>query len=343
MHVLIILILLSTSRPISSFSLVHSSNIQKSLKAVASGNGDTEQQVALESPAVSRMNDQMDVASKKMEEKASKSLYLSNEALEIIHEDEHIVVINKPAGILSVPGKSDNPSLNKVVFDVVGCSMGRMDMMVVHRLGMDVSGLMVFAKTKRAVKGMNRSFRERDVKRLYEALVAGHIEYDEGFIELPLMRDLQNPPHMRVSTDEEQRKLIHLTVDDIDKKFLEAPKESLTKYTVIKREELEGLPVTRVLLDSVTGRANQLNVHLAAFGHPIVGDTEYGAGGGAVPFGGLTPSERDELVFNPKPAPLHIQEKVNDCVSKPYVHAKAISFEHPATGEEVSFSINAPF
>lgn len=119
---------------------------------------------------------------------------------------------------------------------------------------MDVSGVMIFAKTKRAVKSINRSFRERDIKRLYEALVAGHIEYEEGFIELPLMRDLENPPHMRVSTDDEQRKLIDLTSDDVDKKYLEAPKESLTKYTVIKHEELEGMPVSRVLLDSVTGR-----------------------------------------------------------------------------------------
>lgn len=343
MRFFIILIFLSTSRLISSFLLVPSSNIQKTLKAGFSDNGDTNQQVAFESTMASQMNEKMEVAWKKMEEKASKSLALSNEELEIIHEDKHIVVIDKPAGILSVPGKSDNPSLNKVVFDVVGCDMGRMDMMVVHRLGMDVSGVMVFAKTKRAVKSINKSFRERDVKRLYEALVAGHIEFDEGFIELPLMRDLQNPPHMRVSTDDEQRKLIHLTVDDIDKKFLEAPKESLTKYTVIKREELEGLPVTRVLLDSITGRANQLNVHLAAFGHPIVGDKEYGPGGDAAPFGGLTSSERDDLVFNSQPAPSSIQEKLNDCVSKIYIHAKAISFEHPATGEEVSFSTDAPF
>lgn len=170
-------------------------------------------------------------------------------------EDDHIVVVNKPSGVLTVPGKDGgNASLSQVVFDSVGCEMGRADMMVVHRLGMDTSGLIVFAKTMDALRGMNTMFRTRKVTRQYEALVCGHVEADEGVIDLPLMRDYEFPPYMRVSTDKHQFALIDLTSDDVDKKLLEQPKESLTKYEVVAREELDGHPVTRVTLTSISGR-----------------------------------------------------------------------------------------
>ena len=174
--------------------------------------------------------------------------------LTIVHEDDHIVVVNKPAGVLTVPGKEGHPSLSQAVFDAVGCESGRADKMVVHRLGMETSGLVVFAKTMEALRNMNTLFRTRKVTRQYEALVCGHMEQDEGMIDLPLMRDYECPPFMRVSTDEHQRALIDLTSDDVDKKLLEQPKASLTKYEVIAREEIDGQPVTRVTLTSISGR-----------------------------------------------------------------------------------------
>jgi tRNA pseudouridine32 synthase/23S rRNA pseudouridine746 synthase len=266
--------------------------------------------------------------------------------LDIIYEDDHIVAVNKPAGILSVPGKTDNPSLNKAVFDAVGCDMGRMDMMVVHRLGMDTSGVMVFTKTRRALKAMNKLFRNRDVSREYEALVVGHVQQDEGFIDLPLIRDYENAPYMRVSTDSHQVVLAKFTADDVHKKLLDPPKESITKYEVTSREEFNGQPVTRVTLTSLTGRTHQLSVHCAAFGHPIVGDKSYGIGGDAAPNGGLTADEMESLASNAQRASIELQEQIalscsdnmNMCV-----HAKSISFSHPVTNEPVSLSSEAPF
>lgn len=126
--------------------------------------------------------------------------------------------------------------------------------MVVHRLGFDTSGLVVFAKTEDALRGMNTEFRNRLVTRTYEALVCGHLEDEEGTIDLPLMRDYQYPPFMRVSTEEKQRELIGLTVEDVGRRVLEAPKDSLTKFQVIETEQFSGNPVTRVTLTSISGR-----------------------------------------------------------------------------------------
>ena len=126
--------------------------------------------------------------------------------------------------------------------------------MVVHRLGMDTSGLMIFAKTIQGVRGMNSLFRTRKIHREYEALVCGHIDQDESVVTLPLMRDYEFPPFMRVSTDEHQRALIDLDPEVVGKKLLEAPKPSLTKIDVVNREELEGHPVSRVVLTSISGR-----------------------------------------------------------------------------------------
>lgn len=165
------------------------------------------------------------------------------------------MIVEKPAGVLCVSRDKEIATLSEAVYERVGCEMGSADKMVVHRLGMDTSGLMIFAKTKTAVRGMNSLFRTRKIHREYEALVCGHVERDESVIALPLMRDFQFPPYMRVSTDDQQRALLDLDPEDVGKKLLEAPKPSLTKVDVIAREELEeGLPITRVLLTSISGR-----------------------------------------------------------------------------------------
>lgn len=118
---------------------------------------------------------------------------------------------------------------------------------------MDTSGLVVFARTEAALRGMNTLFRTRKVTRSYEALVCGSID-ESGDIDLPLMRDYEFPPYMRVSTDEHQRALMGLSPEDVSKKILERPKESLTKYEVVGKEDMDGNAVTRVKLSSVSGR-----------------------------------------------------------------------------------------
>ena len=230
--------------------------------------------------------------------------------LKVVHEDEHIVVIDKPAGVLSTPGKDGNPSLQQAVFDAFGCESGNANKMACHRLGMDTSGLMVFAKTNHALRDLNSQFRTRKVTRKYEALVKGHVSDDSGVIDMPLMMDYENPPYMCVSTEEKQRALIGLSADDVGKKVLENPKESITEYEVLAREEVDGEQVSRLSLTSVTGRTHQLNVHCSAIGHPIVGDSVYGDA---------------------------------DSGKAMCVHAKSLSFRHPGTREQVNLESAAPF
>eukprot|EP00522_Entomoneis_paludosa_P001591 CAMPEP_0172471710 /NCGR_PEP_ID=MMETSP1065-20121228/67955_1 /TAXON_ID=265537 /ORGANISM="Amphiprora paludosa, Strain CCMP125" /LENGTH=357 /DNA_ID=CAMNT_0013229823 /DNA_START=449 /DNA_END=1522 /DNA_ORIENTATION=- len=280
----------------------------------------------------------------KLREKDSKSLKLSKEDIKVAFEDDHIVVVDKPAGVLCVSSKDGAPNLADAVCESFGCQMGRSDMMVVHRLGMDTSGLVVFAKTMDAVRGMNAIFRTRKIERKYEALVCGHVEKDEGMINLPLMRDYECPPFMRISTDEHQQALVGLESSEVGKKLLETPKESLTKYEVISREELDGNAVTRVSLTSISGRTHQLNVHLAAFGHPIVGDSTYGIDGDAVANGGLSDAELESLVGTPSRADEALQKSIASAAQgKSSVHAKSLKFRHPITKEDIELTADAPF
>ncbi|KAL7511874.1 hypothetical protein ACHAXN_009657, partial [Cyclotella atomus] len=291
--------------------------------------------------ATSDVKAKQDATLTKLAARDQQSSAISKDDLNVVFEDEHIVVVSKPAGVLTIPGKdSSNPSLNKAVFDKYGSESGRMDKMVVHRLGMDTSGLVVFALTNAALRQMNTLFRTRKVTRKYEALVCGHISQDEGSIDLPLMRDYECPPYMRVSTDEHQRALIDLDPNQVGKKILENPKDSLTKYQVLAREAMGGNDVTRLMLTSISGRTHQLNVHCAAIGHPIVGDSVYGYGGEAASNGGLNESELPS-----DKASEELQKSIKEAsAGKPMcVHAKSISFRHPVTKEDLSFESSAPF
>ena len=222
--------------------------------------------------------------------------------LKVVYEDRDIVIVDKPSGVLCVPTEEGIPSLAQVVFEKVNHSLSSYDRMVVHRLGMDTSGLVVFAKTMDALRGMNALFRTRKIQREYEVLVCGHLKHSkEGIIDMPLMRDYEYPPYMRVSTEYHQHSLLHLDSSIVGKKLLEAPKPSQTKYKVISLEELKvnsdddtKLPVSRLLLNSITGRTHQLNVHCAAFGHAIVADRVYGVNGDAAPNGGLVLDDYDD-------------------------------------------------
>jgi len=294
------------------------------------------------------INSRLEKQLAKLRLKDQTSKQLEKEELVIIHEDKNILVVDKPSGVLTVPGKENNPSLAYTVHaNVKTTDLPTGDHMVVHRLGMDTSGLIIMAKNKNAVRELNGVFRERKVDRKYEALVAGHIEQDDGIINLPVMRDYRCPPYVRISTDDHQWVLADLTAEDVGKKILEGPKDSITKYEVVAREFLQGQPVTRVTLTSITGRYHQINVHLAAFGHPIIGDNVYGVKGDALPNGGLTPAELNELIPNANRADEETQILLNESVNAkelpPCIHAKYIKFVHPITKKDYEFSTESPF
>jgi tRNA pseudouridine32 synthase / 23S rRNA pseudouridine746 synthase len=280
--------------------------------------------------------------------------------LKIIYEDDHLIVVDKPSGVLCAPSSSSSSTTNgnhvhslveavheHCMSSATDSQTLAMDQMVVHRLGMDTSGLLVMAKSIEAVRGLQALFRTRKITRQYEALVCGHLSQDEGLINLPLMRDYEHPPYMRVSTDAHQAALCDLDPSIVGKKLLEAPKASLTHYQVVEREQVQyeetDYPVTRLTLTSISGRTHQLNVHCAAIGHPIVQDTVYGYGGEAAPNGGL---EGEALQEN---APNRVDESTLQAIAKATegrnmcVHAKYIEFRHPITKENMQFSSSPPF
>jgi 23S rRNA-/tRNA-specific pseudouridylate synthase len=226
--------------------------------------------------------------------------------------------------------------LAQTVFETVNHRQSSLDRMVVHRLGMDTSGLVIFAKTMKILRELNTLFRTRKIIRKYEVLVCGHITNDIGTINLPIMRDYVRPPFMRISTDEHQRALL---------------KASQTKYEVIGRETFldTDLPVTRLLLTSITGRTHQLNVHMAAFGHPIVGDRVYGLDGDALPNGGLDYSESSSNTTT-SAASIELQRAIGTAATTAgynmCAHAKYLSFQHPTRSlddEPLLFESEAPF
>lgn len=164
-----------------------------------------------------------------------------------LHLDDALVVVDKPAGLPSVPGR---PA------ELHDCMASRVqalvpDALVVHRLDMATSGLLVFARSKAAQSALGDAFARREVAKRYVAVVAGELAHDEGEIDLPLIADWPRRPLQKVD---------HAT-----------GKPSLTRYRVIARQPGR----TRVALEPLTGRSHQLRVHLLALGHPIVGDTLY--------------------------------------------------------------------
>jgi tRNA pseudouridine32 synthase/23S rRNA pseudouridine746 synthase len=178
--------------------------------------------------------------------------------LQLLYADESLLVFDKPAGLLSVPGRGE---------DKQDCLSARAqhqfaDARVVHRLDMATSGLMVMARGAAAQRHLNDAFASRDIAKRYVAVVDGHLPAPAdpwGVIDLPIMVDWPNRP---------RRVIDHVL-----------GKPSVTRWRVLTQGEAEltsTTPVTRVELEPVTGRSHQLRVHLLAVGHAIAGDQLYG-------------------------------------------------------------------
>jgi len=167
--------------------------------------------------------------------------------IDIIYEDEHILAANKPSGLLSVPGKRAEH------YDSLWSRLAIKypEIQVVHRLDMDTSGLMLFAKNKIAESALKKQFQYRLTHKLYYARVWGFPKPETGEIDRPLIGDWPNRPRQKVCA--------------------ETGKPSITHYRVMKKEA----HTTLVQLLPVTGRSHQLRVHMMSIGHPIVGDEFY--------------------------------------------------------------------
>lgn len=167
--------------------------------------------------------------------------------LDILHEDHEILVVNKPAGLLSVPGKGP---------DLADCLIARLEaaypqVLLVHRLDRDTSGVMVFGLTPHAQRHLGLQFEKRQTKKTYLARITGRLEPKTGTVDLPLIVDWPNRPLQKVDH--------------------ETGKPAVTEWRVMKASDEE----SRVKLYPQTGRSHQLRVHMLALGHPILGDPLY--------------------------------------------------------------------
>lgn len=163
--------------------------------------------------------------------------------------DEHCLVLLKPAGLLSVPGRG---------IERQDCLISRVqqyysDALIVHRLDMSTSGLMVLARGKAMERALSIQFQQRQIHKRYVAVVAGCLAQLKGQIELPLITDWPNRPRQKVDYTQ--------------------GKAALTRYQVLEYQA--GQDCSRLLLEPETGRSHQLRVHLLSLGHPILGDELY--------------------------------------------------------------------
>lgn len=203
----------------------------------------------------------------------------------ILHLDDQLVVADKPAGLPTVPGRP--VELQDCLWQRVRATVP--DALVVHRLDMATSGLVLFARGPAAQRTLSAAFATRRVDKRYVAVVLGRLANDAGAIALPLAADWPNRPRQKVDPDR--------------------GKPSTTHYTVLARSAA----TTRLALEPRTGRSHQLRVHLAAIGHPILGDTLYG----------------DAAVQAAAPRLL--------------LHAAGLAFAHPLDGRALAFESPVPF
>jgi 23S rRNA pseudouridine1911/1915/1917 synthase len=226
--------------------------------------------------------------------------------LDIAYEDEEIIVVNKPAGMVTHPGAgvASGTLANALVYYLNRIGLqpprrgGTSRPGIVHRLDVGTSGLIVVAKTDRAHLNLAEQFESRSVTKDYIALVYGVIKEDSGRIEAPIGRDPRNRVKMAVTRD---------------------GRTATTLYRVAERFD----EFTLLDVEIKTGRTHQIRVHLAHIKHPVVADSTYGAG-------------RANSIKNAR-----LRAAVNR-LDRPFLHAARLGFAHPIKGERMEFTAPLP-
>jgi len=225
-----------------------------------------------------------------------------NIPIDVVYEDDTLVVVNKPAGLVVHPaaGTPSGTLANALTYHFqqlpdrgAGVRPG-----IVHRLDRDTSGLLVVAKTEGALENLSDQFRDRTVFKSYVALVHGRVSPDSGKIDQPLARDRSNRTRMAV---------------------VRGGRNALTFYRV--RRSFDRFTLLDVELK--TGRTHQIRVHLAWIKHPVVGDDTYGGG-------------RDNTIQDPR-----LRAQVRN-LNRHFLHAEKLAFSHPKTKELVKFETPLP-
>lgn len=246
-----------------------------------------------------------DAVTLELPERPVREVLPENIPLNVIFEDDHMVVLNKPPGLVvhPAPGNYTGTLVNALLFhygslpspekpspDEEGIERERAG--IIHRLDKDTSGVMVVARTEQALKAISKQFKDRTVRKKYLALVAGVIKKGSGRIEAAIGRHMKERKKISVHTA--------------------SPREAVTLYTV--KERYPG--ATLVEVEIKTGRTHQIRVHMAHAGHPVLGDRTYG-GQRATGVGSIFPDRQ-------------------------MLHAESLSLHHPVTGHPMTFSAPPP-
>ena len=233
--------------------------------------------------------------------------------LDILYEDDDLIVINKPVGMVvhPAPGSPDGTLVNALIFhcgDSLKGIGGVKRPGIVHRLDRDTSGVMVAAKTEKAHRHLSAQFadhgRTGPLHRAYTAYAWGTTQGGLGTVEAPLGRDPGNRLKQAVRKD---------------------GREAITHYAVEARYGGDGWDITRIQCQLETGRTHQIRVHMAHIGHPLVADQVYASG----------------FVTKIAKLPEDLAEAVR-ALGRQALHAAELGFEHPTTGEEMQFEADLP-
>ncbi len=218
--------------------------------------------------------------------------------VDIVYEDEYLAVVNKPKGMVvhPAPGNYTGTLVNALLYHMKGrlsSINGIIRPGIVHRIDKNTSGLLMIAKTDEAHLGLAEQIKEHSFERVYEAILVGNLKDDEGTIDAPIGRHPEDRKKMAIVRD---------------------GREAVTHYRVLER--FQGYCHTEFRLE--TGRTHQIRVHSKSVGHPVLGDTLYGAG----------------------KTKFELQNK--SIIEEQCLHARTVGFVHPITGEKLSFTSDLP-
>jgi len=251
--------------------------------------------------------------------------------LTVVYEDKDLIVIDKPAGLVvhPAPGTPSGTLVNALLHHC-GASLSGIGGVarpgIVHRIDKDTSGLLVVAKSDRAHQGLAAQFAEHSIERAYLALVRGRPEPRFGTVDLPIGRSRTNRKKMAVIT--RRRPVVKPVDEDLfdPDATPHGAREAVTHYTTRQVfEPSEDVRFSLLECRLETGRTHQIRVHLTYLGHPLIGDPLYGRAAAKLP------ERLDAEVFS-----------ALSTFPRQALHAKVLGFEHPVSGEQLSFESPLP-